>query len=79
MDVVEYFESRPHKAVTVPVERGREIKDWREVKMPKSARIQRRQSARLKEEEKEKKRKAKGRERGDEFDLCPRAEADRCC
>ena len=35
MKVVEDFESRPHKAVSFVVERGREIQEWNEQKLPK--------------------------------------------
>ena len=36
MKVVEDFESRPHKAVTFVVERGKERQEWNEQKLPKS-------------------------------------------
>ena len=36
MDVVEDFESRPHKAVTLWVERDKEFQVWRKQKMPKA-------------------------------------------
>ena len=35
MEVVEDFESRPHKAVSLVVERGKEIQEWNEQKLPK--------------------------------------------
>ena len=35
MKVVEDFESRPHKAVSFVVERGKEIQEWNEQKLPK--------------------------------------------
>ena len=35
MEVVEDFESRPHKAVTFLVERNNEFQVWRDQKMPK--------------------------------------------
>ena len=35
MKVVEDFESRPHKAVPFVVERGKEIQEWNEQKLPK--------------------------------------------
>ena len=37
MEVVEDFESRPHKAVTFLVERDREMQEVRELKMPKAS------------------------------------------
>ena len=36
MEVVEDFESRPHKAVTILVERDKEIQEERELGMPKA-------------------------------------------
>ena len=36
MEVVEDFESRPHKAVIFVVERDKEIQEWRGQKMPKA-------------------------------------------
>ena len=38
MRVIEEFESRPHKAVTFIVERGKERKEWNEQELPKSLR-----------------------------------------
>ena len=35
MDVVEGFESRPHKAVSFVVEREKEMQEWNEQKLPK--------------------------------------------
>ena len=35
MEVVEDFESRPHKVVSSVVERGKEIKEWSEKNLPK--------------------------------------------
>ena len=35
MKVVEYFESRPHKAVSFVVEKEKEIQEWNEQKLPK--------------------------------------------
>ena len=35
MEVVEDFESRPHKAVSFVVEREKEIQEWNEQKLPK--------------------------------------------
>ena len=35
MEVVEDFESRPHKAVSFVVRRKKEIKEWKEQKLPK--------------------------------------------
>ena len=35
MKVVEDFESKPHKAVSCVVERGKEIQEWTEQKLPK--------------------------------------------
>ena len=35
MKVVEYFESRPRKAVSFVVERGKEMQDWNQQKLPK--------------------------------------------
>ena len=35
MEVVEDFESRPHKADSFVVERGKEIQKWNEQKLPK--------------------------------------------
>ena len=35
MKVIEDFESRPHKAVTFVVERGKERQEWSEQRMPK--------------------------------------------
>ena len=35
MKVVEDFESRPHKAVSFVVERGKEMQEWNEQKLPK--------------------------------------------
>ena len=35
MEVVEDFESRPHKAVSFVVERDKEIQEWSEQKLPK--------------------------------------------
>ena len=35
MKVLEDFESRPHRAVTFVVERGKERQDWNEQKLPK--------------------------------------------
>ena len=35
MEVVEDFESRPHKAVSFLVEREKEIQEWNEQKLPK--------------------------------------------
>ena len=35
MKVVEAFASRPHKAVSFVVERGKEIQEWNELKLPK--------------------------------------------
>ena len=50
MDVLEEFESRPHKAVTFLVEGDTEFQVWREQKMPKGAtRIQWRKPARKKQ------------------------------
>ena len=40
MKVVEVFETRPHKAVSIVVERGKEIQEW------SAARLQRRKVAR---------------------------------
>ena len=34
--MVEYFESRAHKAVSIVVERDKEIQQWREEQMPKA-------------------------------------------
>ena len=36
MQVIEDFESRPHKAITYVVERGRERQEWNEQKLPKA-------------------------------------------
>ena len=36
MEVVEDFESRPHKAVSFVVERDKEVQVWREHRMPKA-------------------------------------------
>ena len=36
MQVIEDFESRPYKAVTFMVERGKERQEWNEQKMPKA-------------------------------------------
>ena len=36
MQVVESFESRPHKAVTFVVKRGKERQEWNEQKLPKA-------------------------------------------
>ena len=36
MKVIEDFESRPHKAVTFVVERGKERQEWKEQKLPKA-------------------------------------------
>ena len=36
MQVLEDFESRPHKAITFVVERGRERQEWNEQKLPKA-------------------------------------------
>ena len=35
MEVVEDFESRPHKAVSFVVRRQKEIKEWNDQKLPK--------------------------------------------
>ena len=35
MEVVEDFESRPHKAVSFVVERGKEMQEWNEQNLPK--------------------------------------------
>ena len=36
MQVIENFESRPHKAVTFEVERGKERQEWNEQELPKA-------------------------------------------
>ena len=36
MKVIEDFESRPHRAVTFGVERGKERQEWNEQKLPKA-------------------------------------------
>ena len=36
MQVMEDFESRPHKAITFVVERGKERQEWNEQKLPKA-------------------------------------------
>ena len=36
MKVMEDFESRPHEAVSFVVERGKEIQEWNEQKLPKA-------------------------------------------
>ena len=36
MNVIEDFESRPHKAVSCVVERGNERREWNEQKLPKA-------------------------------------------
>ena len=36
MKVIEDFESRPHKAVTFVVERGKERQEWNEQQLPKA-------------------------------------------
>ena len=35
MKVVEDFEARPHEAVSFVVERGKEMQEWNEQKLPK--------------------------------------------
>ena len=37
MQVIEDFESRPHKAVTFVVERGKERQEWNEQNLPKAS------------------------------------------
>ena len=37
MEVVEDFESRPHKAVSFVVEREKEMQEWNEQKLPKAS------------------------------------------
>ena len=36
MEVVEDFESRPHKAVSFVVEKDKKVLEWNEQKMPKA-------------------------------------------
>ena len=36
MQVIEDFESRPHKAVTFVVQRGKERQEWNKQKLPKA-------------------------------------------
>ena len=36
MEVIEDFESRPHKAVAFAVERGKEKQEWNQQKLPKA-------------------------------------------
>ena len=40
MKVMEDFESRPHSAVTIVVERGKARQEWNEQKLPKEAKRQ---------------------------------------
>ena len=59
MEVVEDFESRPHKAVSFMVEREKEIREWNGEKMPKVLPGKR---GMLQEEAQKRKAKQKGRQ-----------------
>ena len=82
MEVVEDFESRPHKAATILAERDKQFQMWREQNMPRStSRIQWWKTARTKQRGRRKRRRRGGRstdgERADGCNPSRRAKGDR--